>query len=137
MSKPTYLRDDTNVPFIRDTRLLLKHTIIKCSNETNFAKRYRWCVTQKIAESATEMYANMKKANSIRVRTAKDYELRRYYQKKAFAEVVSLTGLIDIAYEVFSKLDSDEIKYWTGLCANAATSLKNWIDSDYKSYKGL
>ena len=134
MSKPTYSRDTSDVPFLDNARILVKHTINKCSNEDKFAKRYRWCLTQKIVESAVEMYANVKRANSVFVKTAKDYELRRHYQKKAYAEVTALTGLIDIAYEVFQKLDSDEIKYWTKLCVNCSNSIKNWIEAEIKKY---
>lgn len=137
MSKPSYLRDVSGVSFLDDTRLLYKHTLIKCSNETNFAKRYRWCLTQKIVESATEMYANVRRANSVFVKTARDYELRRNYQKMAFAELNALTGLIDISYEVFTKLTSKEIKHWTMLCDNARNSLKNWIDNETRKYGGL
>ena len=137
MSKPSYLRDVSGVSFLDDTRILYKHTLIKCSNEENFAKRYRWCLTQKIVESATEMYANVRRANSVFVKTSKDYELRRMYQKKAFAELTALTGLIDIAYEVFNKLSSKEIKYWIELCENAKKSIKNWVDSEARKYEGL
>lgn len=137
MSKPSYLRDVSGVSFLDDTRILYKHTLIKCSNEGNFAKRYRWCLTQKIVESATEMYANVRRANSVFVKTTKDYELRRTYQKMAFAELTALTGLIDISYEVFQKLDSNEIKYWVGLCDNCKKSLKNWMDAETRKYEGL
>lgn len=137
MSKPSYLREVSGVSFLDDTRILYKHTLIKCSNENNFAKRYRWCLTQKIVESATEMYADVRRANSVFVKTAKDYELRRTYQKKALAELTALTGLIDIAYEVFGKLDSGEIKYWTELCERAKKSIKNWIDNETRKYEGL
>ncbi len=137
MSKPSYLREVSGVAFLDDTRLLYKHTLIKCTNENNFAKRYRWCVTQKIIESASEMYANVRKANSVFVKTAKDYELRRSYQKRALAELTALIGLIDISYEVFQKLESDEIKYWATLCDNARKSVKNWIENETRKYEGL
>lgn len=137
MSKPSYLREVSGVSFLDDTRILFKHTIIKCSNEANFAKRYRWCLTQKMVECATEMYANVRRANSVFVKTAKDYELRRMFQKKALAELTALTGLIDIAYEVFGKLTSPEIKHWTELCDKARNSLKNWLDNETRKYEGL
>jgi len=137
MSKPSYLREVSGVSFLDDTRILYKHTLIKCTNENNFAKRYRWCLTQKIIESATEMYADVRRANSVYVKTAKDYELRRLYQKKALAELTALTGLIDISYEVFTKLDSGEIKHWITLCENAKKSIKNWIENETRKYGGL
>ena len=86
------MRDISGVSFLDDTRILYKHTLIKCSNEGNFAKRYRWCLTQKIVESATEMYANVRRANSVFVKTARDYELRRNYQKMGLQNSMHLLG---------------------------------------------
>ena len=44
---------------------LAVYTIRICSNERNFPKRYRWCITAKIVDSAMDIsnYANM--ANSV------------------------------------------------------------------------
>lgn len=134
MSVPSYLRKENKVKFLDDVRILVKHTLKKCTTESNFAKRYRWCLTQKIVESAVEMYANVRRANSIFVSTNKDYELRRHYQKKALAETDALIGLIDIAYEVFGKLTSQEIEHWVLLVRNAQTSIKSWIESEQKKY---
>ena len=137
MSVPSYLRKENKVKFLDDARLLVKHTLTKCTTESNFAKRYRWCVTQNIVNSALEMYSNIRKANAVFVNTAEDYKLRRNYQKRAYAETDSLLGLIDIAYEQFNKLTSEEIKHWVTLVRNAQCSLKNWIESDTKKYAGL
>ena len=137
MSKPTYLQDVSKIKFLDDTRLLVKHTITKCTNENTFAKRYRWCITSKIVDSALELYSNVRRANSVYVKTAKDYELRRAYQKRAIAEVDALLGLIDIAYQQFPKFTGDELEYWVKLAKNCLNSLKNWTDSEAEKYKGL
>ncbi len=35
------------------------YTVTICSNEKNFPKRYRWCLTNKIVDTALEYYESL------------------------------------------------------------------------------
>lgn len=87
---------------VTKARELAAYTIKICSNEKNFPKRYRWCITAKIVDCAIDVSSNVNAANSIYVNddNKKDYQLRRQYQTKALAETYALLSMIDIAYIV-------------------------------------
>lgn len=115
---------------------LTTHTIRICSNENNFPKRYRWCITSKIVDAAVEIARNATIANSINADSDREmYSLRKKYQTVALANTYSLLTLIDIAYNTFS-LDGDKVDYWIGLVEEVQNLLRNWKRSDEQRYKG-
>lgn len=115
---------------------LTTHTIRICSNENNFPKRYRWCITSKIVDAAVEIARNATIANSINADSDREmYSLRKKYQTVALANTYSLLTLIDIAYNTFS-LDGDKVDYWVGLVEEVQNLLRNWKRSDEQRYKG-
>lgn len=115
---------------------LTTHTIRICSNENNFPKRYRWCITSKIVDAAVEIARNATIANSINADSDREmYSLRKKYQTVALANTYSLLTLIDIAYNTFS-LEGDKVDYWIGLVEEVQNLLRNWKRSDEQRYKG-
>jgi hypothetical protein len=115
---------------------LTTHTIRICSNENNFPKRYRWCITSKIVDAAVEIARNATIANSINADSDREmYSLRKKYQTIALANTYSLLTLIDIAYNTFS-LEGDKVDYWVGLVEEVQNLLRNWKRSDEQRYKG-
>lgn len=120
---------------VTKARELATYTIKICSNEKNFPKRYRWCITAKTVDCAIDVSSNVNAANSIYVNddNKKDYQLRRQYQTKALAETYALLSMIDIAYSVFS-IESKRIEYWTRLVNEVQVLLRNWRKSDYDRY---
>lgn len=115
---------------------LTTHTIRICSNENNFPKRYRWCITSKIVDAAVEIARNATIANSINADSDREmYSLRKKYQTVALANTYSLLTLVDIAYNTFS-LDGDKVDYWIGLVEEVQNLLRNWKRSDEQRYKG-
>lgn len=120
---------------VTKARELAAYTIKICSNEKNFPKLYRWCITAKIVDCAIDVSSNVNAANSIYVNddNKKDYQLRRQYQTKALAETYALLSMIDIAYSVFS-IESKRIEYWTRLVNEVQVLLRNWRKSDYDRY---
>ena len=118
-------RQEGKLAVITKAGELATYSIHICSNEKNFPKRYRWCITSKIVESAINIsnYTNM--ANSVYVKDENDYLLRKEYQTKALAETYALLNMIDIAYRTFG-IDSDRIEYWTRLVSDTQNLIRNW-----------
>lgn len=115
---------------------LTTHTIRICSNEKNFPKRYRWCITSKLVDSAVEISRNATIANSINAESDPEmYLLRKKYQTVALANTYSLLTMIDIAYNTFS-LEGDKVDYWVGLVVEVQNLLRNWKKSDEQRYEG-
>lgn len=129
-------RGEGRLSVITKANELAAYTIKICSNEKNFPKRYRWCVTNKIVDAAIEIsnYVNM--ANSIYVKDKTDYEIRKKYQTKAIASTYSLLNMMDISYRVFG-IESNRMEYWTKITAEVQTMLKNWRKSDAERYKNM
>lgn len=115
---------------------LATYSIKICSNEKNFPKHYRWCITSKIVDAAIEIsnYANM--ANSVYVKDSIDYQLRKQYQTKALASTYALTNMMDISYRVFG-IESSRMEFWTNLVMEVQNMLRNWRKSDMERYKDI
>lgn len=115
---------------------LASYTIKICSNEKNFPKRYRWCLTEKIVDSAIAISVNVTMGLSVVITCSEDYQTRRQYQNKALAKTYSLLSLIDIAYLSFGVKDS-RVQYWTGLITEVQVLIRGWREADHKRYKHL
>jgi len=129
-------RGESDLAIINKSRELVVYTARICSNEKNFPKRYRWCITSKIVSDAFDIYGNIRKANTIFVKIRPDYDIRRQCQNKARGALDSLLGNMDIAYSMFG-INDKRIEYWTGLVIKVQSLLRNWMKSDYERYKDL
>lgn len=112
---------------------LAEHTIRICGNEKNFPKRYRWCLTAKIVDSAVNINSYLEKANSINVRTDYDYEIRRGYMQKALAECFSLHNLMGLSYDIFG-LDGDNPSIGMGLGSQMTQLIQLAVLDDIDHY---
>lgn len=113
---------------------LAAFTIRICSNEKNFPKHYRWCVTAKIVDAALDINNHITMANSVFVQSENDVALRHQFQQKAIASSYALLSMIDIAYRTFG-IDSAKIDHWTGMILEVQNLLRNWKKSDKDRYK--
>ena len=110
---------------------LAVYTIRICSNEKNFPKRYRWCLTNEIVRAVLQINCCIEKANSVRYKNATEGELeiRRKYQTIAIAETYSLANLISIAKTLYG-LNGDKVEYWTRLVKSVRTLARSWKNSE-------
>jgi len=75
-------------------REMCVYTVTICKNEKSFPKRNRWLLTQKIVSEAIDVMSCIRRANSVRVESRKDYEYRRAQQIEAHAHAEALLTLI-------------------------------------------
>lgn len=134
MSVPETKRSDGKLKVVTKSRELESYTVRICSNEKNFPKRYRWCVTNKIVDAAIEIANCIEMANSVFVKTQRDYALRRNYQLKARAHIFSLLSMIDLGYRTFG-IESNRVEFWTSLVCDVRKLLDSWIKSEEDRYK--
>ena len=76
-------RGESDLTLITKANELATYTINICTNEKNFPKRYRWCITNKIVEFALDINNKINMANSVFVKDESDYLLRKGYQTEA------------------------------------------------------
>jgi hypothetical protein len=130
-------RGETKMAWWKSITKLNAYTITAVTNEKVIPKRYRWVVAQRLLDSSMSMLENAIKANSVYVKEEfkkSDYELRRKFQKLAYAETHTMLTLVDIAYKTFKEMTEHKVKTWIGLILSAQTDLKNWIENDSKRY---
>lgn len=129
-------RGEGRLAVITKANELATYTIKICSNEKNFPKHYRWCITSKIVDAAIEInnYANM--ANSVYVKDINDYAMRKQYQTKALASTYALLSMMDISYRTFG-IESRRMEYWSKLTSEVQTMLRQWRKADIDRYKNL
>jgi hypothetical protein len=136
MTVPVERRTESKFEIMTKANELAKYTVKICSNEKNFPKRYRWCITYQIVENAVEINCDINRANAIYVKTKADWKQRRAYQKKAQADIAALITLLDIAKCTFN-INGKRMYYWCGLINDVRTKLKAWMESDEKRYSDL
>lgn len=136
MSVPLSKRGESKLEVITHGNSLAGHTIKICSNEKNFPKRYRWCITGKIVDTAIEIVKNLNIANSIYVSDKGTFEMRKKFQAKALAETYALTTLMQIGHEAFG-IDTKKLDYWTGLVIRERELIRAWKKSDEERYKKI
>ena len=112
------------------------YTIRICSNEKNFPKRLRWCMTNDLVKEAGNVHRYIRKANSIYVAFRSDFDTRRQFQNQAIASIDAMLGDMDIAYALFN-IDDNRIEYWTGLVIEVQNLVREWRKSDQRRYKSL
>lgn len=136
MSVPKHERRKGRFEVITQGEALVKYTLEITSNEKNFPKRLRWCLTSKIVDSTVSMFSDLVRANTIMVTTKEDKILRRSYQVRALSEIGNLLALMQMAYDVFN-IDSARAEYWTRLVINEQTLIREWKKSDNERYKDI
>ena len=129
MSVPVSKRSQSTCLAVCKADELCAYTVKICSNEKNFPKRYRWCLTNKIVDSAANVDRFASAANSIRVTDTVSHQIRRGYQLRSFAESKSLESMVRIAYNTFH-IDDSRIEYWAQLIYDVQNLLYAWIKSE-------
>jgi hypothetical protein len=118
---------------VTKSRELAEYTLKICANEKTFPKRYRWCLTAKIVDSAMNINNGVNMANSVFVRDDADYLLRKQYQTRALAETYALLSMVDIAYRTYS-LETARAEYWTRLIYDVQNIIRNWRKAEIEKH---
>lgn len=118
---------------VTKSRELAEYTLKICANEKTFPKRYRWCLTAKIVESAMNINNGVNMANSVFVRDDADFLLRKQYQTRALAETYALLSMVDIAYRTYS-LETARVEYWTRLIYDVQNIIRNWRKAEIEKH---
>lgn len=118
---------------VTKSRTLAEYTLRICANEKNFPKRYRWCLTAKIVDSAMNISNGVNMANSVYVRDETDYALRKRYQTQALAETYALLSMIDIAYHAYN-LETARVEYWARLIYDVQNLIRNWRKAEIEKH---
>lgn len=113
---------------------LVQYTLGICCNEKYFPKRSRWLLSGDVAKESKEAFRCIRMANSIRVETNKEYEMRHALQLEAYGHLETLLSFIEIAYKQYH-IPSRKIEYWTGLTLEVENYLQKWKLSDKLSDK--
>lgn len=136
MSVPASKRGVGRLEIITKARELKRYTLQICTNEKNFPKRYRWCVTNDIVKETNDMCRLIVSANAVKVETINDKLRRNERQKQAYELTEVLLEDIDTAYTFFH-LDSDRVEFWTSQIVNIQTLLRSWMRSDAERYLNI
>lgn len=134
MSVPKSKRSEGQLTVLVKANELATYTIKICSNEENFPKHYRWCITNKIVDSALDINNYITMANAVFVTDKNDVALRKQFQTKAAS--YALLSMMDIAYRTFG-IKSSRVEHWTGLVLEVQNYLRNWKKSDAERYSDI
>lgn len=144
MSVPKGRRKESELIVISEADTLVMYTVHMCTNEKKFPKRYRWCITKNIVDSAINMREYISRANSVQVNDHESYILRRTYQQRAIAEIAAMSASVDVAYRLFDGLrrirkEKSEINivYWTKQLGTVKKLLLAWKKKDTERYKNM
>lgn len=136
MTVPKSKRTEGKLQVITKARDLRSYTIKVCTNEKNFPKRYRWCITNGIVQDTNELVKLISSANAIKVEDVSDKLRRRTYQKMALELTEVLLDSVSVAYEIF-RIEASRIEYWTAEIVDIQRLLRAWMRSDKERYQDI
>lgn len=146
MSVPKSKRQETPLTVLVDAQQLAVYTVLLCSDEKRFPKKYRLSITADIEKQAVNIVAYTSSANAVFVNDKESYKLRRTYQQRAIAEVMGLQARMQVAFKLFSQLktmgEADKkkrvnIACWSGQLYKVKSGLLAWKKSDAERYKAI
>lgn len=126
-------RTTSEMEFIANARKLQMYTIRKC---VSFPKRYTFYVSQPIANSATRIYEDVRRANSIYPLNQHEAQMRRDCFLRANAELYSLISQIEVAQELFG-IEMETMRFWLDIIDFEIRLVKAVMKSDRERYKNL
>lgn len=130
-------RGTGDLTVITKANALVDYTLQICTNEKNFPKRYRWCLTNRIIDITYEICDLIIHANAVYVRPEDDSLTRRIsYQTRALELTEVLLNQIDRAYRRFS-LETRRVEHWTSLIEEIQRLLRGWRKADKERYKSI
>lgn len=112
------------------------YTLRTTHNETNFPKRYRLSIVNRLQDKAFDILSCLIEANEFYPKSKEELEHRRFLQRKAMAECRSMLTLIDIAKETFG-IKTTTIKYWTKLLSDIRNLTASWLKKEEKRFNDL
>ena len=144
MSVPKSKRHETPLTVLEDARKLAVYTVLMCSDEQRFPKKYRLSFVADIEKQAVNIVSYTSSANAVYVNDEESYLLRRTYQQKAVAEIAGLQARMQVAFALFPRLkqikEANEkkkinIAHWSGQLYKVKAGLLAWKKSDAERYK--
>ena len=125
MSVPKRKRAEGELKVLTKANDLMAYTIKVCSNEKNFPKRYRWCITNRIIDTTAEITDLIIHANSIYAETEEDVQRRIVLIKNAMELTYVLLNQLQLAYQLF-RVQPERIEFWTGEIKELQRLLRGW-----------
>lgn len=108
-------RTESKVEYIDNAEKLLRHTRTQCMK---MPKRWAFFGATHLCELAQKVYDNVRAANSVYIKTANDFKLRRQWLTVANASVQALIGELGIFADML--LENPETTKW------APNALDEW-----------
>lgn len=119
--------------FIYKARELQIYSIRKA---VGFPKRYTFYTSKTIADAATQIHEDVKRANSIFPLNQHEAQMRRDHLINANANLNNLVSQIEVAQEMFG-IESNAVKYWMGLIDEEIRLVKAVMKRDKDRYRDL
>ena len=124
----------SQLEFLRTARSLQVYTIQKCVN--TIPKRYTFYVGTGLAESAANVYRNVKRGNSTYPLNQHEAQVRRDYFLRAYAELQALVSQIEVAYELIH-FEEKVLHEWAALISLELKLISAVLKKDRERYKDL
>lgn len=126
-------RGESKAEFLYNARQLQIYTIRKA---THFPKRYTFYISQHLVDLATDIYNDVKIANSIYVTNQHEAQIRKDFFIKAKAKCMALVSQVELAAEIFS-IQPETMEEWMGMVDAETSLIDGVVKSDKDRYKNL
>lgn len=132
------LRTESSVQFVETARKLAICTRRNC---IKMPKRLTFFGGQKLCEMADEVYALVKKANSVYPTNAHEAQLRRDYLTQANAQLQAFIGQLSLMIDVLAQNNPKWLEHateeWAILAVEEAKLISATKKADAQRYKHL
>lgn len=136
MSKYESQKKNNKLKVIIKAEDLLCHTFNITDNVNVFPKRHRLTFTNKIVNTALEIYTNLCMAEELFPDNYDLYVRRKNYQKTAMAACRTLNELINVAMRMYH-LPKEKAGYWSKMVTDVRNMTVSWAIKDQERFKHL
>ncbi len=133
MSVPESKRSQGKLEVITKTLDLATYTLTITSNKKIFKPEYDHSITDKLNETATNIFVDCWTANNVRVITPEHLKVRTELQQRAARNCNVLLALIQLAKKLFH-LDTKRVRYWGNKILDCRNLIRAWREADIKRY---
>lgn len=134
MSQPAGKRNKGTLGVITLSGNLCDYTLQITSKEEHFPKRYRWCISNRIVQTAIDIDDRLIHANAVYVREGDgSFERRQRLQLEALELTYVLLRNIDRAYRRFGP-GSFNVEHWAGLIDELQKSIRGWYTKEKEKH---
>lgn len=133
MQRGTKAKVNSEMAAFAKSRDLISHTLLMTNNTRRYPKSMRFTLTNRIQQTAIDIYESLLQANEIFPKTEADKASRSGFQRAALTKCKTILFYIDLSLER-GYINAKSAEYWSKMVLNVQFLTGKWLHSDRQRF---